>query len=151
MSYITQDQIAALIPMPKLVDALDDNGDGVIDLIDPDNPQSLTVLGQIMANASNEVDGFLQGRYSTPFADPPAVVVQATLMFACEAIYARREVGDDKNPFSPKARIYRGSNSTPGILTKIANRELPLDASEGEQITPGAILCEEAPLNASFR
>jgi phage gp36-like protein len=143
MPYITCQQIYGNIPQPKVNDALDDDGDGQADP---------GVLDQIIADSCQEVDGYLQGRYTVPFTgEIPSVVVQASLAFACEKIYGRREVGAEANPFTAKARVFRGTSGTPGILTKIANRDLPLDVGETESITPGAVLHEEAPINTSFR
>lgn len=142
MPYITSSQIYAEIPQPKVNDALDDDGDGRPDA---------GILDQIIADAGNEVDGYLQARYPVPFNPAPAIVVQATLIFACEKIYGRREVVNQKNPYTERAAIFRGKVGQPGTLTKIANRELPLDSSELESVVPGAIIAEEAPLNASFR
>ena len=145
MPYITPQQIYGKIPQQKVNDACDDSGDG-------DAAQIAATLNQIIADACQVVDGMLQGRYPVPFSGaPPAVVVQAALAFACEAIYGRRQVGEQVNPFTTQARVYRGSSSGPGLLTKIANRELPLDAAEVESITPGAVIVEDAPVNASFR
>lgn len=143
MPYISYPQIYAWIPKPKVEDALDDDGDGVAD------PGS---LDQIIANACQEVDGYLQGRYAVPFSSViPSVVQAAAIAFACEAIAARREAIGEKNPFAAKALLYRGTAANPGLLTRISNRELPLDVSETETITPGAVIKEEAPINASFR
>jgi phage gp36-like protein len=143
MPYITCQQIYGQIPQPKVNDALDDDSDGVADK---------GSLEQIISDAGAAVDGFLSGRYRTPFGAPyPAIVVQAALAFACEAIARRREATENQNPFTPRANIYRGTPSAPGLLMKIANRELPLDVSEVEAITPGAVIHEEAPVNASFR
>lgn len=143
MAYIVYAQIYAWIPQPKVNDALDDDGDGKADA---------GALDQIIANACQEVDGYLQGRYPVPFAGVvPSVVQAAAIAFACEAIAARREAIGEKNPFAQKALLYRGTAANPGLLTKIANRELPLDVSEAESITPGGVVCEEAPWNASLR
>jgi phage gp36-like protein len=113
--YTTQTSIEAEIPAPKLNDALDDDRDGQAD------PGILT---QIITNASREIDGLLAGRYATPFDDPaPATVQQAAFIFTCEAIYNRREVTNEKNPYTKRATDIRD------ILKKIASGEMPLDTT----------------------
>jgi phage gp36-like protein len=144
-AYITPAQIYGKIPQQKVTDACDDSGSG-------NAVQIENTLNQIIADACQVVDGFLQGRYPVPFSGTiPAIVVQASLAFACEAIYGRRQVGEEANPFTRQANVYRGSSTAAGLLTKIANRELPLDVAEVESIIPGAVIQEEAPVNASFR
>lgn len=117
-AYVNASQIYGLIPQPKVNDALDDNGDGQPDA---------GLLDQVIANAAARVEGQLASRYAVPFDAPyPAFVVLATLYFAVEEIYRRREVFGDKNPYAKETADIREQ------LRKIANRELPLDAGIDE-------------------
>lgn len=137
MAYITYSQVYAKIPQVKVVEALDDDSDGKADE---------GLFDAVIANAGNAVDGQLQGRYATPFPAPfPAVVVQAALIFTCEDIGKRREIFGEKNPWTAEADALRKQ------LTRIANREIPLDASEAQAFQPGAAITEESPLNTSVR
>jgi len=134
MAYITQPAIEAKVPAPVLIDALDDDGDGQAD----DG-----LLDQIIQNASDAVDGYLAGLYTVPFSDPiPAAVTTATLIFTLEDIYSRRNIPDAQNPFSKQANDWRAR------LTKIGNRELPLDAATEKTFTPGAVIVENVSINA---
>jgi phage gp36-like protein len=113
--YTTQTSIEAEIPAPILTDALDDDRDGAADV---------GLLTQIITNAAREIDGLLAGLYAVPFADPaPATVQQAAFIFTCEAIYNRREVTGDKNPYTKRANDIRE------LLQKIAKGDLLLDST----------------------
>jgi len=130
MSYVTQTQIETAIPAPHLLDALDDNRDGVADT---------GLLTAIIAQASQAVDAFLCGLYDVPFTDPPAIVKEAAFVFACELIYARREMGGDdkKSPWLGRANAWRTQ------LQKVAGSELPLDSTTTPTI-PG-VAVESTP------
>lgn len=95
MAYVTQAGIEAEIPGPHLVEALDDDGDGLMDT---------GALDQVIANASAAVDALIAGAYTVPLADPaPAMVQRAALVFACETIYRRRQVPEERNPFAKES------------------------------------------------
>ena len=136
-AYTTQARIQAAIPAPILVDACDDDGDGSADS---------GVLDEVIAAASNAVDGLLAGRFSVPFAgDPGPTVREASFVFACELVYDRRELTDTKNPFKSRADAMRT------LLSKIAAGDQPLDASKPVAFTPGAAVTEDTTLNSSLR
>ena len=126
-AYTTPQALYGKIPQVKVNDALDDNGDA--------NPQAIAAnLAQVISNASTEVDSALESRYSVPFFTPfPALVSQCALVFACEDIYSRREIGPEKNPFTKQAVELRQK------LKDIAERKLPLDTTT-EPESPGAQL-----------
>ncbi len=136
MAYVTQTEIQAKIPATVLNDALDDDGDGAADS---------GTLDQVISLAAQEVDGFLSGLFTVPFADPaPAKVRTAAFAFACEMIYQRRNVPADKNPYSAAAAWWRNH------LQKVGNRELTLDAGTEPTNTPGAVVTEDSSVDDSM-
>lgn len=136
MSYTTQTEIEKLIPPQHLNDALDDDRDGAAD----DG-----ALDSLIAVAANAVDAYLAGLYTVPFETPGAVVKEACLIFACEAVYARRLGLNEKNPFTDRADAWRKR------LEKIGAGELPLDAAEEKPNTPGAAVTEDVSLDDTLR
>ncbi len=92
MPYVAMSDLAGMIPMDFLNQALDDAGTGVA---------QPAVWDQVAADAAAEVDGILGTRYPVPFQPPfPAAVVRAAKMFAACALYVRRGKCDkENNPF----------------------------------------------------
>jgi phage gp36-like protein len=130
MPYTTLAEIAAKLPNQFLVEALDDNGDGVPDA---------DVWDQVAASAAAEVDGLLAMRFSTPFASPPAVVRHAALIFALETLYDRRGYsGDEKNPYASRARDERDK------LRDIGAGKLPLTPVHQKPTQSVAVVSEPA-------
>lgn len=128
MAYTNLQQITMRIPAPVLNDALDDNRDGMMDA---------GAVDALIATASAEVDGYLQGLFSVPFLDPaPSKVASAALAFCCEMIYARRSVPADQNPYTKLAAWWRDH------LQKVGNRELPFDAAISKAFVPGAAITD---------
>lgn len=118
MLYITMADITGMIPVKFLTEAFDDDGDGLADQ---------DVIGTVFDTACRAVDSILEGRYGAqiPFQNPiPAVIIQASKVFACELLYQRRGKSAEDNPFTKQANQYRDPQS--GILTKIAAGEMPL-------------------------
>lgn len=131
MSYTTLAEISAKLPHRFLVEALDDNGDEMIDT---------EVWDQVAAAAASEVDGLLAMRFSTPFAEPaPAVVRHASLIFALETLYDRRGYsGDEKNPYASRARAERDK------LRDIGAGKLPLTPVHQKPTKSVAVVTEPA-------
>jgi phage gp36-like protein len=134
--YITGETVADEIGgWARLNDALDDDGDGQVEA---------GLLDRLMASASGAADGFLQGRYVTPFNPVPAIVGEAALVFTIEKIYNRRKQGpNEKNPYEERAAEMRRR------LKRIADREESLDAEQREAFRPGAAILNESKLNGS--
>ena len=133
MPYVTTDQVTSEIPAPVLRDALDDLGDG------EDHPE---VLAGIVSNASQEVDGYLAGLFTVPFADPaPMKVRSAALAFTIERIYSRREKDLPKR-WADQSKFWREH------LQAVGNRELPFDAAVAKAFTPGAAVTLDLSVNA---
>lgn len=139
MSYTTQAAIQALVPPAHLRDALDDEASGM------DNP---TQLAQVITNADNDVDAYLAGIFTVPIDPVPAVCASASLIFACETIYARRidSLGlSDRNPFKARADFWRSR------LQKIGNGELPLDNATEKEVVPGFAILEDMTVDTSLK
>ena len=116
MPYLVQSDLHALVPAAFVVEALDDDRDGLADT---------GAWDAVQAVASEAVDSRLGGRYPVPFTTPlPALVVEAARIFACEALYLRRGRSGDENPFTRRANDLRAK------LDAIGQGEQPL--------TPGA-------------
>lgn len=87
------------MPRELIVQALDDNRDGQIDA---------EIEAAWHAAVDCEIDGMLGQRYPVPFTDPlPAVVSSAGLILRCEALYQRRGIPPDQNPFSARSAAIR--------------------------------------------
>lgn len=134
--YITGESVADEIGgWPRLNNALDDDGDGQVEK---------GLLDRLIVSASNQVDGFLQGRYVTPIASAPAIVIEASLVFSIEKIYNRRKQStEEKNPYEERATEMRKR------LKRIADREESLDAQEVEAFEPGAVITSPSSLQGS--
>lgn len=115
MPYVTQARIEVRIPAPLLIQALDDDSDGVADA---------AVLTELLQAASDAVDALVESQYSVPFATPPAMVKEAAFIFACEMIYDRRQVAE-RNPFKAAADDWRQR------LALVGKGEVPLDTASG--------------------
>ena len=115
MPYILQSALKGKVPDDLLLQALDDNADGVAD----DG-----VWDAISGDVDRAIDGRLEGRYSVPLAAPlPAVVTEAATVIACEAVYMRRGLSGDNNPWTKQADAFRKR------LEAIGAGELPLNAT----------------------
>lgn len=135
MAYTTQAKIESKIPPPHLNDALDDDRDGTADS---------GVIDTIIEVASTAVDALLAARYEVPFTTPPAMVQEAALIFACEAIYDRRQILD-KNPYTARADDWRE------LLGKIGGGAGSIDAATEQSFTPGAAITEDVDVDESMR
>jgi phage gp36-like protein len=121
--YVTMTDLSGMIPLPFLVEGLDDNADGAADA---------SVWSQVAADVSAVIDGKLGGRYTVPFTNPlPAIVVSAAKTLAAEQIYTRRGRTDADgrlvNPFTKQANDVRAQ------LDRIAAGADPLDPSKNRQ------------------
>lgn len=99
MSYTTRDALETIIPPQFILQALDDDGDGVED----------SGLWEKLSNAADTaVDAYLSGRYATPFSTTiPALVSEAAKTFLAESIYMRRGYESDRNPHTARANKLR--------------------------------------------
>lgn len=119
-AYHTRASVAGSIPPDFLLEALDDDRDGIEDA---------GLYDVIAENASNEVDAFLGARIAVPMATPAPIAVQASRVFCLETLYARRgysEKTDPPNPWAVQAKALRER------LGRIASGEEPLEADRSE-------------------
>ncbi len=121
--YVTMTDLSGMIPLPFLIEGLDDNNDGAADA---------AVWSQVAADVASVIDGKLGGRYSVPFANPlPSVVVNAAKILAAEQIYTRRGRVDANgrivNPFTKLADDVRTQ------LDAIAKGDIPLNPAINRQ------------------
>jgi phage gp36-like protein len=136
MAYVTRSQVEDKVPPPVLLDALDDDGDGVED----DGR-----FDSVVSTASQEVDGYLAGLFTVPFDDPaPPKVRHASLVFVLELIYSRRSVDERSNPYAAQGKFWREH------LQKVGNRDLPMDAAVDKAFVPGAAIVEDTSINTQM-
>lgn len=109
--YFTLADLEPSIPPAFLIEALDDDGDGVVDAFEG-----------VRRAVQTFIDGMLSTRYATPFDPVPKVVASAAQVLACEACYKRRGVKDEENPWYTDAKAMRA------LLTSIAKGDIQLQA-----------------------
>jgi phage gp36-like protein len=136
MAYVTQTQIETAIPAVHLVDALDDNRDGVADT---------GKLDEVIAQASQAVDSALESRYTVPFTTVPKKVAEAAFVFTCELLYQRRGLYGKDNPWFDRAERWRDA------LEKIGAGEAQIAADETAAYTPGAAVTDTVAVDDSMR
>ena len=135
MAYIDITDITSRLPETHLIEALDDDGDGVIDA---------GLWDQVAADAGEMVDGFLGQRFAVPFSDPlPAVVKFAARIFALEILYERRGMAGDDNPHTSLAKAMRNR------LGRIADGEEPL--APGKKKAAGSVATITEPARTSSK
>lgn len=94
MAYLSLSDLDGHIPAQFLIQALDDDNDQVIDA---------AVWAKVLAAAEEEVDSFLEGRFTLPLVTVPKLIKQAALAFVCELLYRRRGTPDETNPWKKQA------------------------------------------------
>ena len=115
MSYISHSDLEARVEPELIRQALDDDKDGVEDS---------GLWEKVMASVEKEIHGALESRYAIPFDLPyPAAVVDATLTLMAHALYIRRGLSGDQNPWTKQAEAIRTK------LDKIGKGDLALTAT----------------------
>lgn len=128
MAYITQSDVAACVEPGLIVQALDDDKDGAADE---------GRWEQVLAAVEGEINGVLAVRYTIPFSGPvPAAVKHATLVLTAEALYLRRGMTGDQNPWTARARDVRER------LARIAAGDEQLSAAVSRVGAGGAAIVE---------
>jgi phage gp36-like protein len=127
--YVQMSDVNGRIPAPFLLEALDDNQDGVVDV---------EVWQAIQADVQAAIDGKLGQRYPVPFLAPlPAIVSDAARLFACELLYKRRGSADKVNPWFEEADKMRAKLDLIGAgkqpLTPELQRQKPSVSVVGER------------------
>lgn len=133
--YTTLDQVKAKLPHDFIIEALDDDKDGVID----DGVWEL-----VTADAADQVDARLGMRYATPLDPLPAVAAAASLLFVLETLYQRRGYGsEENNPFLASARAARRE------LSEIGAGKTPLTPETQRPKKSVAVFTEAARTSSS--
>lgn len=134
-AYTSLDQVKGKLPLDFIIEALDDDGDGEIDV---------AAWQMVSGNAAIEIDGYLAMKYLTPFPEPfPSIVQSASLIFVMESLHDRRgKNGEDGNPYAKRATEWRN------MLAMIGNGEKPLTPLH-EKATPSVRVVTEPARTSS--
>jgi phage gp36-like protein len=138
--YLTLTDLHGQIPPQFLIQALDDDNDGVVDAWDG-----------VKQAVQDDVDALLEGRFAVPltFSPMPLVIKRACVAFACELCYRRRGTADADNPWKGRADSFRK------ILAGITAGELKLSVNPPAEAAavdpPGAIIILDSALGAPGR
>lgn len=126
MGYVALDDLRGRIPPQYLTEGLDDAASGAAEAWEA-----------VLDDAEHTVNAILGLRYTVPFTAPyPPIVVDAARTFACDAVYRRRGVPDEQNPYAALAAESRRT------LRAIAEGKLPL-APEISRARPSGTLVSE--------
>ena len=114
-SYTNQASILGEIQISELIRLTDDA---------PQQQKiNQTILAQVIANASGEIDRLVGNVYDVPFNPVPQSVSSMALIIACYRLFRRRLVPDEQNKYFPDYRDIRA------FLNKVHKREDVLDLS----------------------
>ncbi len=138
--YLALTDLNGQIPPQFLIQALDDDNDGVVDAWD-----------EVRVAVQDDVDALLEGRFAVPLtlSPMPKVIKRACVAFACELCYRRRGTSDADNPWKGRADAFRKTlaMTTAGDLKLSVSP--PADAAAVDP--PGAIIIHESGLGAPGR
>lgn len=134
-AYTTQANLNGFISGQNLINLTDDGGTGQVDQ---------NVLSATIGICSNTVDAMLSATYSVPFTGVvPTLVGQATTIFTCEALFDRRLVPGEANPFRTRADGFRKQ------LEWIAQNRGGLDSGTLAAVPVGIVQVTYNPVNSS--
>ncbi|WP_395737419.1 phage protein Gp36 family protein [Prosthecobacter sp.] len=96
--YLQLTDLNGQIPPQFIIQALDDDNDGVIDAWDA-----------VREAVQSEIDAALEGRFVVPltFSPMPRIINRAAVALACEMCYRRRGTADAENPWKGRADAFR--------------------------------------------
>lgn len=135
-TYITLDELKTLVPQHVMMELSDDSITGDV--------QS-ELVQTIITEACEEVDGYLRGRYSLPFANTPTLVKKYAKQIARYELYARRPEGFELPP-----AVESGYNKAIKKLEQIRDGRISLGVPEG--ITgAGNIISDDGEFHVSVR
>ena len=93
--YFARADITGMIPAEFILQALDDNGDGVEDT---------GLWDTLAANACDEADAICSSMFTVPFVAPvPVLIAQTAQSIMAASLYRRRGIEDQKNPYAKEA------------------------------------------------
>lgn len=139
-AYFQLSDLNGEIPPQFLVQALDDDNDGIIDAWDA-----------VQQLVQEDVDSMLEGRFALPltFSPMPVKIKTSCVALACERLYRRRGTADDANPFTGRA------NAARKLLSAITVGDLKLSVlphAEDAAVDPAAsVIIHETPLGPPGR
>lgn len=82
MAYCVLADIQLLIPLTKIVELADDDGNGAIDA---------GVMDQVIKDADSEIDGYCSNHYTVPFASPvPSLIKRTSIDISIYRLHSRR-------------------------------------------------------------
>jgi phage gp36-like protein len=133
--YVLIGDLDADLPPQFLVQALDDDNDGIADA---------GIWTKVLKSVSEEIDGILGQKFAVPFGNPlPAIAVHAARQLAIAKLYQRRGIEDKANPYAKAAADIREK------LKAIAQGKEPL-APELQQSAPSvSIISDKSKLHSS--
>ena len=134
--YANLQSLASDIPSRTITSMLDDDKDSVAD---PD------VVEDVLQKVDDEINGYLEGRYSTPLTgDLPAVVKSAARNFLAEALYKRR------NLVTPKLSWVLAANASRAKLQEIKDGSAKLDLVTPPARPAGAAIMERSRSSSRY-
>jgi len=113
--YTTQAAILGEIQMMDLIALTDD--------APKTGNVNVSVLNQVIANASGEIDRMVGNVYDVPFNPAPPSVASMALIITCYRLVRRRQVPDEKNKYFADYKEVRE------FLKRVQVREDVLDLS----------------------
>jgi phage gp36-like protein len=137
--YITSKQLEAYIQEQLLTQGLDDSGENIL---------SEEKFAQVVSAVEMEVHSFLESRYEVPFkSNVPNTVTHACLVLSAEAIWKRRGISGDANPFNKDAGDVRSRLSD----IRLGKAALSLLQVAAPTQDAGAIISEPSLIAGSGR
>ena len=114
MAYATQTNLEDRLGSDLLALLADEDGDGAGDA---------SILAAALDDASAEIDAALAGRYATPVATPPAILLRLTVDIAVYFLFTRRReaIAPEHVARWKEARVF---------LDRIARGETDLDGAQ---------------------
>jgi phage gp36-like protein len=136
-AYTTLASVQGKIPAADLLQALDDNGSGVL---------NLTVFNQIVSDVSAEIEGLLGGLYTVPFNPVPPIVATGCLMRVCYEIYRRALTPEEKNTYKAESDKYFDKED--GLFCNVRDSGAPFDLNTPRAFTP--FVAFQCPLSVDY-
>lgn len=84
MAYCAQADIEEQLSQAELIQLTDDTGTGSVDA---------TAVARAIADADDEINSYLQERYTVPLAPVPGLVRKLSVDLAIYNLYSRRDIG----------------------------------------------------------
>jgi len=148
--YCTQAAVNGEIPNADLIALLDDD----------DNPApgtlNVTLLNQVIANASGEIDQACANIYGQqlPFNPVPLSVANMALTITCYRLFRRRETPDEQNKWFEQYRRVRDFldevNTGDKHLDDVPTRDFPQGALTGRPLVYAGGIFGYGPLSNSM-